>query len=113
MPVALGADVEVLLQVLFQDALPASVTLHPQPLGAHLALARGVQLTGLSLEPGHSSRASSAVGHWRGVESGSKLRVGGNGQRRTTNDDSVLDYPLRHHALFIGMLYLAHFGDGV
>src|ERR1700730_18261152 len=48
-----------------------------------------------------------------GVESGSKLRVGGNGQRRTTNNDSVLDSPLRHHALFIGMLYLAHFGDGV
>ena len=36
------------------------LTLHPQPLGAHLALARSIQLTGLSLEPRHKS----VVGPW-------------------------------------------------
>src|SRR5467141_35858 len=53
--VALRADVEIVFEVLLPDNLPAFLTLHPQPLGAYLLLARSIQLTGLSLEPSHKS----------------------------------------------------------
>src|SRR5581483_5369794 len=55
MAVALRADVPVILEFLLPDDLPAAVTLHPQPFRANFLFARGVQFTGLPLEPRHCS----------------------------------------------------------
>src|SRR4029077_516495 len=98
--VTLGADVQVVFEVFFPDDLPAILTLHPQPFGANFLFARSIQLTGLSLEPRHT-----IIGRWSLVV----------GERRTAKDQrrSVLDSPLRHHALLIGMFHLAHFGYSV
>ena len=54
--VALWADVEVVLEIFFPDDLATVVTLHPETFGAHLALAGGVEFTGLAFEPCHFSR---------------------------------------------------------
>jgi hypothetical protein len=51
--VALGADVEILFEVLFPDNLAAAVTLHPQAFGADFLFAGSVKFAGLSLEPSH------------------------------------------------------------
>src|SRR5580700_7735175 len=53
MLVALGANLQIVFQVFLPDDLPATVTLHPQPLGTDFLLARGIQLAGFSFEPGH------------------------------------------------------------
>src|SRR6185312_312901 len=62
--VALGADIEVLRQVLLPDNLAALVALHPQALGAHFLFARGVQLSAFALKPSHKNQLSVASGQW-------------------------------------------------
>ena len=52
--VALGADVEVLVEVLLPDDLAALVALDPEALGLDALLARGVELRLFPLKPCHS-----------------------------------------------------------
>jgi hypothetical protein len=54
MLLALGADLHVLLQILFPDDLAAAVAFDPQAFRADGLLARKIQLAGLSFKPSHN-----------------------------------------------------------
>ena len=53
MLVAFRTDVQIVFQVLLPNNLPAVLAFDPQPLGADLLLAGGIQFSGLALKPSH------------------------------------------------------------
>ena len=57
------ANVQVLLEILLPDNLPAAFTLHPQAFGANFLFAGSVQLAGLSFEPGHKNSIIESLSH--------------------------------------------------
>ena len=51
---ALGADVEILVEIFLPDDLAAAIALHPQAFGADFFLAASLDLGTFALEPGHN-----------------------------------------------------------
>jgi hypothetical protein len=53
MLVALGTNVKILFKIFLPNDLATIFTLNPEPLGTDFLLPRGIELSGLTLEPGH------------------------------------------------------------
>src|SRR5262249_20191781 len=60
----LRANIHIFFEVFFPNNLAAVLTLHPQALGADRLLARGLQLTGLPLEPSHRGLSNFVIRNW-------------------------------------------------
>ncbi len=59
-PLALGADVQVLIELFLPDDLAAALALDPQAFRANALLARRFQLAAFSFEPGHGDDCRTA-----------------------------------------------------